>query len=224
MAKRSYRQNCALAHTADLLGERWSLLLIRDLMVGPRRYNELSRSLKGMGTNLLATRLKELEASGLIERQPVGTNGQSYALTTAGRELEPALLALIRWGLKHGPAPKDDFHHQNDWDLLALKSLFRSERAGGLDTTVQFATDGFEGWMRVNGNMVNIGHGHAAGADVRVDGSIKALFLGEKPRVHLITDGSMEKLEQFMNCFTGSTRNPMYNRQPRTGSPGLSMN
>ena len=208
MAKRSYRQNCALAHVTDLLGERWSLLLIRDLMVGPRRYNELSRSLKGMGTNLLANRLKELEAAGLIERQTAGTKGQVYALTTAGRELEPALLALIRWGLKHGPAPKEDFHHQNDWDLLALKSLFQSESARGLDITVQFVADGFEGWMRVNGEMVNIGHGHSAGADVRVDGTIKALFLGDKPRVHLITDGSMIKLEKFMNCFPSSTRSP----------------
>jgi DNA-binding HxlR family transcriptional regulator len=212
MAKRSYRQNCALAHAADLLGERWSLLLIRDLMVGPRRYNELSRSLKGMGTNLLATRLKELEASGLIERQPAGTKGQSYALTNAGRELEPTLLALIRWGLKYGPAPIEEFHHQNDWDLLALKSLFQSDKAGDLDITVQFAADGFEGWMHVNRGMVNIGHGHTAGADVRVDGTIKALFLGDKPRVNLITDESMIKLEKFMNCFPGSTGRPMDDR------------
>ncbi len=112
MAKRSYKQNCALALTVDLVGERWSMLLIRDLLVGPKRYKELSQSLQGMGTNLLASRLKELESAGIIERQDSGGGTHAYALTDTGRALEPAILALVRWGLTYLPDRIEGFYHQ----------------------------------------------------------------------------------------------------------------
>ena len=76
MTKRSYRQNCALALASDLVGERWSLLMIRDLLTGPKRYNELGQSLQGMGTNLLASRLKQLETAGIVEKTDVNKGGQ----------------------------------------------------------------------------------------------------------------------------------------------------
>ncbi|MFQ6006768.1 MAG: winged helix-turn-helix transcriptional regulator, partial [Woeseia sp.] len=81
MAKRSYRQNCSLARAADIIGERWTLLLLRDLLVGPRRFGELSRSQKGMGSNLLATRLRELEAASILQRQEADKGSPYYALT-----------------------------------------------------------------------------------------------------------------------------------------------
>ena len=97
MAKRSYRQNCALAQASDVLGERWTLLLVRDLLVGPRRFGALSKSLKGMGSNLLAARLKELEAAGIIERRATDAGGHLYALTERGQALEPNCGRYIRW-------------------------------------------------------------------------------------------------------------------------------
>lgn len=78
MPTRSYRQNCALAHTADLIGDRWSLLLIRDLLIQPRRFRDLAASLKGIGTNLLSDRLRTLEKNGLLEQLPQSRGGKAY--------------------------------------------------------------------------------------------------------------------------------------------------
>ena len=83
MPKRSYQQNCALAYALDLLGERWTLLIVRELLIGPRRYGELLDNLTGIGTNLLADRLRELQAQGLIEK-----HGQRYELSEPGRLIE----------------------------------------------------------------------------------------------------------------------------------------
>ena len=92
MPPRTYSQYCSLARALDLVGERWTLLLVRDLLGGPRRYGELLEGLPGIGTNLLAARLRELGRLGLVERVrlPEG-RGRGYRLTAAGRELEDAL-------------------------------------------------------------------------------------------------------------------------------------
>lgn len=200
MAKRSYKQNCALAQTSDLIGERWSLLLVRDLLVGPRRFNDLQTSLKGIGTNLLATRLKDLEAAGIIERRARGAGGHVYALTESGKALEPALLALIRWGLAYGPDNQKGFHHQDDWDLVALKALFQARRARDLSVCVQFRTDEFAGWMSVDGERVKIGLGEAESANIVVGGTIKDLF-SQADSAQLCLSGSNEQLERFKAAF-----------------------
>ena len=200
MAKRSYKQNCALAQTSDLIGERWSLLLVRDLLVGPRRFNDLQNSLKGIGTNLLATRLKDLQAAGIIERQAQGAGGHVYALTESGKALEPALLALVRWGLAYGPENRKGFHHQDDWDLVALKAMFQARRAGDLSVCVQFETDDFAGWMSIADQRVSMGLGEAESADIVVGGTIKDLFSG-KSSAQLCLSGSNDQLERFKSAF-----------------------
>jgi DNA-binding HxlR family transcriptional regulator len=201
MAKRSYKQNCALAQASDLIGERWSLLLVRDLLVGPRRFNELSRSLKGIGSNLLAARLKELEAAGIIERQTSDAGAHLYALTEVGQALEPALLALVRWGLSYGPGNQEGFHHQDDWDLLALKALFQPDRVGDLSVSVQFKTEEFTAWMAIDDQQVTMGPGEAPEPDITVNGTIKDLFTGPGSPDELCVSDSHEKLGQFMSAF-----------------------
>ena len=97
MPPRTYRQYCSLARALDLVGERWTLLLVRDLLDGPRRYKELLEGLPGIGTNLLATRLKELTRLGLIERAALADGrAVSYQLTESGRELEEVRIARVR--------------------------------------------------------------------------------------------------------------------------------
>ena len=200
MAKRSYKQNCALAQASDVIGERWSLLLIRDLLVGPRRFGELQRSLRGIGTNLLSSRLKELEDAGIIERLDGAKWKHHYGLTESGKALESALLALVRWGLAYGPENKKGFHHQNDWDLVALKALFQANRAGDLSVCVQFKTDEFSGWMSIEDQRVKMGLGEADAADVIVGGTIKDLFNGPQSG-QLCSSGSKEKLQRFKSAF-----------------------
>ena len=103
MTKRSYDQFCPLAKALDILGERWTLLIIRELLVGPARYSDLSNSLPGIGTNLLATRLRDLESHGLVRRRELPPPAAStvYELTEDGEELREPVLALGRFGLKH---------------------------------------------------------------------------------------------------------------------------
>ena len=198
MSKRSYQQNCALARAGDVIGERWTLLLVRDLLVAPRRFNELLASLKGMGTNLLAKRLKDLEAAGIIER--ANARG-AYSLTAKGYALEPAVLALIRWGLLHGPEHRPGDHHRHDWDLLALKSVFQPDRAENLSLTVRFDCDVLQGWVRIKDQMMAIGLGQTDGADLILAGTVSDLFLGDNEPQALISAGRLEDLQRFVAAF-----------------------
>lgn len=198
MGKRRYRQNCALARTGDVIGERWTLLMLRDLLISPRRFNELLESQQGMGSNLLAARLKDLEAAGLVERQ---ASGRRYALTDKGRALEPAVLALIRWGLTYGPENQPGDHHQDDWDLLALKALFQPGRAGNLAVTAQFAADGFEGWARIADQQMCVGLGGIEHPDIVIAGSVKNLFLESQNPSELLVQGQPETLRRFVSAF-----------------------
>lgn len=200
MAKRSYKQNCALAQASDVIGERWSLLLIRDLLVGPRRFGELQQSLRGIGTNLLSSRLRELKAAGIIERLDSGEFPHHYALTEAGEGLESTVLSLVRWGLIHGPKNQKDYHHQDDWDLVALKSLFQAKQAGDLSVCVQFKTADFAGWMMIENQDVSMGLGDADAPDVVVDGTIKELFAAS-PSDQPSSAGSKKKLQRFKSVF-----------------------
>ena len=201
MTKRSYRQNCALALAADLVGERWSLLLIRDLLVGPKRYNELSQSMQGMGTNLLASRLKELEAAGIIEKQDRDQGGHVYALTDAGRALEPAVLALVRWGLTYLPDRIEGFYHQDDWDLVALKAAFVPKLSAGLAICTQFVSESVTAWVDIRDQQMTIGLGEADKADITISGTVEDLFVEAKKPVALLSSGSPQKLNKFMSAF-----------------------
>ena len=198
MSKRSYQQNCALARAGDVIGERWTLLMVRDLLVAPRRFNELLASLKGMGTNLLAERLKYLEGMGIIER--AGARG-AYSLMAKGYALEPAVLALIRWGLLHGPENRPGDHHRHDWDLLALKSAFQPDRADGMSLTVSFDCDALQGWVRIEDQMMMIGLGQTDAADITIAGTVSDLFLGDKEPRALISAGSPEDMQRFVAAF-----------------------
>ncbi len=101
MSRRSYDQYCAVARALDAVGERWSLLIVRELLDGPRRYTDLHADLPGVSTDILATRLKQLEGDGLATRRKLErpASGTVYELTGRGRELRPVIEALGQWGL-----------------------------------------------------------------------------------------------------------------------------
>jgi DNA-binding HxlR family transcriptional regulator len=116
-----YEQTCAIARALDVVGERWSLLLVRELTLGPRRYRDLAVGLPGIPSNVLAARLKDLQAAGVITRHtlPAPTDVTVYELTGAGRALQPALSELLNWGLRYAPEPSQDAAAQPGWGLLA---------------------------------------------------------------------------------------------------------
>jgi len=132
MAKRSYEQYCPLARSLDLLGERWTLLIVRDLLAGPKRYTDLQRGLPGLATDLLTERLRTLEHAGVVRRRelPPPAAATVYELTERGRELEPAVLALARFGLGLlGDAPPADAPPPPERVALLLRVLFDPEGA-----------------------------------------------------------------------------------------------
>src|SRR5688572_17754350 len=107
---RRYDQYCPIAHALGLVGERWSLLLVRELMEGPKRYTDLVAGLPGIGTNILAARLRDLEAGGIVEKRKLPPPAAStvYELTQYGRDLRPVIHELARWGIRSlGPPPAE---------------------------------------------------------------------------------------------------------------------
>ena len=125
MPRRSYHQYCGLARALDVVGERWTLLVIRNLLLGPQRYSELLRGLPGITTNLLAKRLQEMEAMGLIERVTGAGEAAAYRLTDEGRALEPAIHALGRWGWQRIGTPSARDRRSVEWLLVALRRRYR---------------------------------------------------------------------------------------------------
>jgi DNA-binding HxlR family transcriptional regulator len=119
---RSYGQFCALARSLDVVGERWTLLIVRELLPGPMRYTELKTSLKGIATNLLADRLRTMEANGIVERR-LEESGVAYALTPWGIGLREPMEALGRWGAPLLAAGRGDDAFQPRWLTLAMPAL-----------------------------------------------------------------------------------------------------
>lgn len=135
MAARSYGQYCGVTTAVELIGERWALLIVRDLLVGPRRYTDLKQGLPRIPTNILSTRLKELQEGGVVRRVPLMNCGLVYELTDYGRELEPVVLALGRWGFASMGEPDIDDVVTADSLTMALRTAFQRDAAASLPPT-----------------------------------------------------------------------------------------
>ncbi|MEU8900385.1 helix-turn-helix domain-containing protein [Nocardia sp. NPDC048505] len=146
-AARSYGQFCALARALDVVGERWTLLIVRELLPGPMRYTELKTSLSGIATNLLAERLRALESNGLVQRE-LGDSGVRYALTERGAALREPMESLGRWGAPLLATGRDDDAFQPRWLTLALPALLRG-RTATPPVELGIETDGFRMVLRL---------------------------------------------------------------------------
>ncbi len=174
MAARDYGQYCGVTRALELVGERWALLIVRDLLVGPRRFGELATGLPRIPTNILAARLKELQAAGVIRRAP-RSRVIIYELTSYGRELEPVVLALGAWGFKAMGEPRAEQVITPDSMTIALRTAFRPEVASALPVTAYGARLGpADLLIRVDGPRLEVGRGDgpvdlafSAGPDIR---------------------------------------------------------
>jgi len=180
--KRSYGQYCTVARALDVVGERWTLLLVRELSTGPKRFKDLLEGLPGIGTNLLANRLKTLEGEGVIRRAtlppPAGSN--VYELTALGRSLEPVIVALSRWGTRFLSVPREDDDLRASWAAVAMRSVLGQGAAGGRPGTYGFRIDGEVFHMRVGageeGERVEARQGSAPDPDVVVTGDAETFL------------------------------------------------
>jgi DNA-binding HxlR family transcriptional regulator len=134
---RTYDDPCGIARGLDHVGERWALLVVRELLFGPKRFTDLHRGLPAASQNVLSQRLRELEGSGVVRRRRLGPPAATwvYELTAWGRDLEPALFHLARWGSRAPLAPGNEL--SVDALMFALKTSFEAEKARGLSATFE---------------------------------------------------------------------------------------
>lgn len=173
---RSYGHFCGVAKALDALGDRWTLLIVRDLLLGPRRYTDLHVGLPGITTNLLAKRLREMQDRGLLEKrvEPPPSASTVYALTELGRELEPVVLALGRWGARYLEDPRDDVTRPR-WAMVSLMRRYRGlgPASRGHVLSYRVGDDPYE--LRL-GERLEVKDGTPDDADVRLESDAPTFF------------------------------------------------
>lgn len=211
--KRSYREACRFAHALDLVGERWALLVVRELLLGPKRFTDLREGLPHVSTNILSERLRELEQNAIVRRRklPPPYASTVYELTEWGRELEPIVTQLGAWGAR-SPIPPDAQDIGVDSIVLALGSLFDPERAGDLSASydVQIGEERFS--VAVDSGRVELHRGGVDGPEaifVLPDAAtMGALLSGQLDPEQALSAGGLkierggkQSLKRFLRLF-----------------------
>jgi DNA-binding HxlR family transcriptional regulator len=170
-----YGQACAIARALDVVGERWSLLLVRELTLGPRRYRDLATGLPGIPSHVLAGRLKDLQAAGVITRRtlPAPTDVTVYELTEAGRALQPVLKELLDWGLRYGSEWSEDDVGQPGWGLLGAAGRPTALPAG---QTCELRVGPEVFYLSSDAGTLTVCRGPAPDGDAVVTMSVDTLF------------------------------------------------
>ena len=161
-AKRTYGDRCGVSRALDLVGERWALLVVRELLLGPKRFTDLRAGIPKVGPDLLSQRLRELEQAGVVHRRrlPPPAASAVYELTDRGSELEPVILALGRWG-SQVPFPSGEARLGPDSFMIALKTLFDPAAAGGTDASYELRLGEQQFHARVAGGELHVARGAA---------------------------------------------------------------
>lgn len=171
MANRTYGQYCGFSRALELVGERWALLVLRDLFVGPKRFTDLQRGLAGIPSNILTARLKELEENGLVQRRvlPRPPGGVAYELTEDGRDLEGAVVELSRWGAKRLGEPRADEIVTADSMVMALRTTFRREAAARIKASYELRMGEVVIHAIVKDGAVDVGKGPVESPDLVIE-------------------------------------------------------
>jgi DNA-binding HxlR family transcriptional regulator len=164
--ERTYGQGCAIAHALDLVGERWALLVVRDLLLGPKRFTDLLSGLPGLSPGVLTQRLRELTDAGVLGRRRLGAPAASwvYELTPWGHQLAPIVTSLAQWG-SQSPAMPHDAPMGTDSLMLSLGALFDGAAAGDLETTIAIHLGDEAFHVRVAHGELTVGRGDTLNPD-----------------------------------------------------------
>lgn len=176
---RSYEDPCGIARALDAIGERWALLIVRELSYGPKRFTDLRHGLAGASPNVLSQRLRELEARGVVQRNTTGA--ASYELSDWGRELHPILLQLGRWGARSQPRPPGAL--SVDALLLALEATFDPSAAGDLSATIELRLGEPRFAVRIEGGTIGVTRGASRAPDCVLEtdpATLRALVFGDR--------------------------------------------
>ncbi len=208
MGAKSYEQYCTIATALDLIGDRWSLLILRELAFGDQRFTDLKTALPGVATNLLTDRLRSLADDGLVERRelPAPAARTVYGLTRAGTRIRPVLRAVAQFGMPYLPPPDEGTIRPLMAVFGGAGALFDPVAAVGVNLQVKFVLDGEEHWLAIRGGKLRRAD-VTQPPDLTITGSPGALFeltRGTDPEAlpgHLTIEGSAASRKTFSRCF-----------------------
>jgi DNA-binding HxlR family transcriptional regulator len=208
---RSYRQQCGIARALDLVGERWALLVVRELVLGPKRFTDLRAGLPGIATNVLTQRLQELERDGIITRRtlPPPAASSVYELTEYGRDLVPIMLDLGRWGSRTLGTRPLDYSLRSEWLGVALRAFFEPQAAQGFSGTIVFHFEDGAFTVRLDDGRLEVTSGAAEHADLRVTAdpqTLVAYLAGASPEAALEAEGDLDMLARLPLMFSFTAR------------------
>ena len=203
--KRRYDDACGTAHGLELIGERWALLVLRELMLGPRRFSELKADLPGISANVLSQRLTELEERGLVVRRtlPPPANVRVYEATEWGLEAEPIVQALGRWAAR-SPQHDPTLPISGVSILLSFRTMFDPDRAAAMKATIAFRFGAERYFVRIADGTLTALRGEPDHADLTLSGPpalLAAVVYGKQPLDLLDVDGDRALAERFVDLF-----------------------
>jgi DNA-binding HxlR family transcriptional regulator len=209
---RTYGDGCAIARGLDVVGERWALLVVRELLLGPKRYTDLRNGLPNASPNVLSERLRELERDGVVRRRklPPPAGSRIYELTDWGRQLEQIVISLGHWGARSPAPPPGDAPVGVDSMILALRSRFDPAAAHGLNAgyELRLGEDRFR--IEVADDEIELARGSAEHADAVIDtdpGTLAAVVWGgqrladAQRSAKMTIEGDKSAVERFVRLF-----------------------
>lgn len=201
---RSYEDPCGIARALDVVGERWALLIVRELLFGPKRFTDLRAGLRGASPNVLSQRLQELESTGVVQRRKA-----LYELTEWGRELHPVLLQLGRWGARSLARPVGEL--SVDALMLALEATFVPAQAGALRASYELCLGEERFHAQVERGSIAITSGSPRQPDATIEGdpaSLRAVVFGDRKltEVPIELGGDVKLARQFFKLFARPSR------------------
>jgi len=210
-SKRSYLDGCATAHALDLIGERWALLVVRELILGPKRFTDLRAGLPAISANVLTQRIQELEDAGVIRRNklPPPASAWVYELTEWGRELEQVIMALGRWGAR-SPALMQGYPLSADALILSFRTMFSAEAAKKLDATLELRVGEDRFRARIARGRLELTRGAAGDPDAIIEatpGTLVAIVYGGRKLAaaeragDLSIEGDKRIAKRFLSLF-----------------------
>ena len=209
---RTYGDGCAIARALDLVGERWALLVVRELLLGPKRYTDLRRGLPNASPNVLSERLRELERAGVVRRRklPPPAGSRVYELTDWGLELEQTVISLGRWAARSPTPPSDAPVLSADSIVLALRGLFDSGAAHGLRASYELRLGDDRFRVEVADDAIKAARGGADQADATIDtdpDTLNAVLCGGRSLTDaqrsgkMTIEGDKAAVERFVRLF-----------------------
>jgi len=211
VGRRTYGEGCAVSHALDVIGERWALVVVRELLLGPKRFTDLRAGMPGASPDVLAQRLRQLQEAGVVHQHklPPPAGSQVYALTDWGAELEPVITHLGRWGSR-SPSMPYDADRSIDSLVLSLRALFDPSAAQGFSATIALRLGENHFRVKVADGLLHLTRGEAEQATATLETdpqTLAALLYRGRPLQDVLrtgevtTAGDSGVLARFLQLF-----------------------